>query len=149
KESPFPDGPRPPRLMAPHTGIDTFPTEKLAHAWEWNHEPDHTKWSSGDGLTLHTASVTNDLYQARNTLTRRIIGPSSTATIKLNFSDMADGDVAGLGIFRHTAGYIGVKKASGSTRLVMVNGLELNVSQWTTKSTGTEVASQNLSGDTI
>lgn len=149
KEYPFPDVPRPPRLMAPHTGIDTFQTEKLAHAWEWNHEPDHTKWSSGDGLTLQTASVTTDLYQARNTLTRRIIGPSSTATIKLNFSDMKDGDVAGLGIFRHTAGYIGVKKASGSTRLVMVNGLELNVSQWTTKSTGTEVASQNLSGDTI
>ncbi len=149
KEYPFPDVPRPPRLMPPHTGTDDFSTETLAHAWEWNHEPDHSKWSSGSGLTLETASVTDDLYQARNTLTRRIIGPKSTATIELDFSAMADGDVAGLSIFRHTAGYIGVKKSGASARLVMVNGVELNVSQWTTKSTGNEVDGLDLNGDKI
>jgi hypothetical protein len=53
-------------------------------------------------------------------ITRRIIGPESTATISLDFRGMQDGDVAGLAIFRHTAGYIGVKKSGGSTNLVMV-----------------------------
>ena len=149
KEYPFPDVPRPPRLMKPHTGTDEFQEDTLNPAWEWNHEPDNTKWSSGDGLVLQTASVTDDLYQARNTLTHRIIGPKSSATVELDVSDMQDGDVAGLAIFRHTAGYIGVKKSGGATRLVMVNGLELNVSQWTTKSKGTEVDSQALTGDKI
>lgn len=148
-EYPYPDVPRPPRLMAPHTGIDEFTTETLAHAWEWNHEPDNTKWSSGDGLTLQTASVTNDLYQARNTLTRRIIGPESTATMELDFGGMQDGDVAGLAIFRHTAGYIGVKKSGSNANLVMVNGASLNTSGWSTTSTGTEVDSQPVTGTKI
>lgn len=148
-EYPYPDVPRPPRLMAPHTGIDTFDEEKLSHAWEWNHEPDHKKWSSGAGLTLQTASVTDDLFQARNTLTRRIIGPASTATIKMNVSTMQDGDVAGFALFRHTAGYVGVKMSGGSKSLVMTNGLALDKGSWTTMSTGTEVASQPLDGDEI
>jgi beta-xylosidase len=146
---PFPKVPRPPRLMAPHTGIDKFTSATLGHAWEWNHEPDNTKWSSGAGLTLQTASVTDDLYQARNTLTRRIIGPGSTATLELDYSGMQDGDVAGLGVFRHTAGFVGVKKAAGSTRLVMVNGASLNVSAWTTNSKGTEAASKDISGGKV
>lgn len=148
-EYPFPNVPRPPRLMAPHTGTDTFTEPTLNHAWEWNHNPDDTKWSTGDGLTLETASVTDDLYQARNTLVRRIIGPASTATIELDYSGMQDGDVAGLGITRHTSAFIGIKKSAGSTRLVMVNDITLNVPDWTTKSKGTEVASEDISGGTI
>lgn len=149
QEYPYPEVPRPPRLMASPTGVDDFSTETLAPAWEWNHEPDHDKWSSGNGLTLRTATVTDDLYQARNTLTRRIIGPSSSATIELDYTGMQDGDVAGLGIFRHTAAYIGVKKAGGATRLVMVNDASLNVPDWTTKSKGTEVSSEDVSGGKI
>ncbi|KAG9023004.1 hypothetical protein FS837_006050, partial [Tulasnella sp. UAMH 9824] len=38
--------------------------------WEWNHNPDTSKFSAGSsGLTLYTATVTNDLYTARNTIT--------------------------------------------------------------------------------
>ncbi|HEU5072975.1 MAG TPA: family 43 glycosylhydrolase [Polyangiaceae bacterium] len=148
-EYPFPNVPRPPRLMAPHTGTDEFNEPTLNHAWEWNHNSDDTKWSTGDGLTLQTASVTDDLYQARNTLVRRIVGPASTATIELDYSGMQDGDVAGLGITRHTSGFIGIKKSGDSTRLVMVNDITLNVPEWTTNSKGTEVASEDISGGTI
>jgi beta-xylosidase len=147
-EYPFPDVPRPPRLMAPHTGTDEFTEEALNPAWEWNHNPDDTKWSSGDGLTLETSSVTDDYYQARNTLTRRIIGPGSTATIELDYSGMQDGDVSGLGITRNTSAFVGIKKTGDSTRLVMVNNITLN-SDWTTNSKGTEVASQDISGGTV
>lgn len=47
--------------------------------WEGNHNPDHDKWSVNNGLTLRTATATNHLYWARNTLTHRIQGPTSTA----------------------------------------------------------------------
>jgi hypothetical protein len=58
----------------------------LGPQWEWNHVPDTTKYSTtSSGLLLKTATVTFDLYAARNTLTHRILGPTSTATIKLNY----------------------------------------------------------------
>ena len=56
--------------------------------------------ASNNGLRLQTATVTNDLYTARNTLTHRIQGPTSTATIELDYSAMANGDRAGLAMLR-------------------------------------------------
>ncbi|WP_242515728.1 hypothetical protein [Sorangium cellulosum] len=42
-------------------------------------------------MRLRTATVTTDPCAARSTLTRRIVGPSSTATIELDHSAMRDG----------------------------------------------------------
>lgn len=92
---PAPNLPAPPRAVTPMIGADTFTTATLGPQYEWNHNPDNTKWSSGSGLHLSTATVTNDLYAARNTLTHRIQGPTSTATIVLNYAGMRDGDRAG------------------------------------------------------
>ncbi len=68
--------------------------------WEWNHNSDNGKWSVNNGLTLRTATVANDLYWARNILTDRIQGPTSTATIQLDYATMRDGDRAGLALLR-------------------------------------------------
>ncbi|EUC38355.1 glycoside hydrolase family 43 protein [Bipolaris zeicola 26-R-13] len=125
------------------TGIDKFTGSSLSAEWEWNHNPDTSKFSllggSTGGLKLSTATVTNDLYGARNTLTHRIIGPKSSGTFRLDISKMASGDRAGAVLFRDTAAYIGIHKSGSTTSLVMVNGLELNADR-TTKSTGTVVA---------
>ncbi|WP_438016699.1 glycoside hydrolase 43 family protein [Sorangium sp. So ce315] len=145
---PFPNLPCGSNRVKPPASKVTFTEETLSHEWEWNHNPDNTKWSSGDGLTLQTATVTNDLYAARNTLTRRIEGPVSIATIELDHSKMQDGDVAGLAALRDVSAWIGVKKANGATRVVMTNGVNMNTS-WTTTSTGNEVAGADVSGDKI
>ncbi|MGW0595463.1 family 43 glycosylhydrolase, partial [Streptosporangium sp. NPDC002607] len=129
-------------------GPDTFTSSALGHRWEWNHNPDNTKWSAGNGLRLQTATVTGDLYNARNTLTHRIQGPSSTATIELDHSQMANGDRAGLAMLRDQSAWIGLKRDSGTTRVVMTNGLTMN-SSWQTTGTGTEAASANVSGGRI
>ncbi len=120
---PYPDVPKPPRNIAPRTGIDRFQGTTLSHDWEWNHNPDNSKWSLDEGLKLSTATVTTDLYKARNTLTRRILGPASTATIELDVAAMKDGDRAGLALLRNSSAWIGVKKSGSATSLVMVNGL--------------------------
>ena len=73
---PMPNLPAPPRQVKPMTGVDTFDGTKLGPQWEWNHNPDTTKYSVNNGLRLSTATVTNDLYNARNTLTHRIQGPT-------------------------------------------------------------------------
>ncbi|WP_437299728.1 glycoside hydrolase family 43 protein [Sorangium sp. So ce426] len=145
---PFPNLPCGSNRVKPPVTKDTFAEATLRPEWEWNHNPDGTKWSSGAGLTLQTATVTSDLYAARNTLTRRIEGPVSIATIELDHSKMQNGDVAGLAALRDMSAWIGVKKANGATRVVMTNGVNMNTS-WATTSTGTEVASADVSGNTI
>ena len=145
---PYPDVPRPPRALKPHTGTDTFEGPALGHEWEWNHNPDNAKWSFDGGLKLEAATVTTDLYKARNTLTHRILGPQSTGTIELDVSGMKDGDVAGLALLRHFSAYIAVKKTGGASKISMVNGLAMDGS-WNTTSTGSEAASAEFSGSKV
>jgi beta-xylosidase len=142
---PYPSARRP---VASMIGPDTFTGSSLGHRWEWNHNPDTSRFSVGSGLRLQTATVTNDLYSARNTLTHRIQGPSSTATIELDYSAMANGDRAGLALLRDSSAWIGVKRDNGANRVVMTNGLTMN-SSWGTTGTGTEAASANISGGRI
>jgi beta-xylosidase len=145
---PFPNLPCGAGRVKPMTGTDTFEGAALEPHWEWNHNPDNTKWSSGSGLTLSTATVTKDLYAARNTLTRRMIGPTSTATIELDYTAMKDGDVAGLAALRDASARIGVSRTGDAFRVSMVNNLTLDA-DWNTSSTGTEVAGADVSGGKI
>ncbi|MEU1762359.1 RICIN domain-containing protein [Micromonospora sp. NPDC005257] len=140
--------PLPTRPVKPLTGTDTFSGTTLGPQYEWNHNPDNSRWSVNDGLRLQTASVTNDLYRARNTLTHRIQGPTSTGTIELDYSTMRDGDRAGLAMLRDSSAWIGVRRDNGATRVVMTNGLTMG-SNWNTTSTGTEIASAAVSGGRI
>jgi beta-xylosidase len=136
------------KTVAPMIGADTFGTATLGPQWEWNHNPDNSRWSAGNGLRLQTATVTNDLYAARNTVTHRIQGPTSTATIELDYSTMADGDRAGLAMLRDSSAWIGVRRDGGTTRVAMVNGLTMD-GNWNTTGTGTEAGSAAISGGRI
>ena len=142
---PYPTTPRPVRSMI---GPDAFTGSTLAPRWEWNHNPDNTRWSTGDGLRLQTATVTNDLYRARNTLTHRVQGPTSTATIELDYTAMRDGDRAGLAMLRNSSAWIGVKRDNGATRVVMTDGLTMD-SSWNTTGTGVERAGAAVSGGKV
>jgi beta-xylosidase len=145
---PKPNIPASGRTVKPMIGTDTFTTTTLGPQWEWNHNPDNTRWSAGSGLRLQTATVTNDLYAARNTLTHRIQGPTSTATVELDYSTMRDGDRAGLAMLRQSSAWVGVKRDNGANRVVMVNNLTMDGS-WNTTGTGTEVAGTAVSGGRI
>ncbi|KAL2155752.1 hypothetical protein VTH82DRAFT_494 [Thermothelomyces myriococcoides] len=120
--------------------LDEFTGGQLSHHWEWNHNPDTARFSLGGegegGLTLQTATVTEDLFAARNTLTRRVRGPKSSGTFRLDVSKMRDGDRAGAVLFRDTAAYIGVWKQGDQASIVVVDGLELSQGSWNTVSTG-------------
>ncbi|MEU4449260.1 family 43 glycosylhydrolase [Actinosynnema sp. NPDC050801] len=139
---PFPN--LPPHPVPSLIGTDQFTAATLAAKWEWNHNPDDTKWTTGNGLRLQTATVTNDLYRARNTLTHRIQGPSSTATVELDPSRMANGDRAGLAILRDSSAWIGLRRDNGVTRISMTDGHTMD-SGFNTVGTGTERASAALS----
>ncbi len=139
----------PARAVEPLTGADTFTAPTLAPRWEWNHNPDLSAVTSGDGLTLRAVTVTDDLYAARNTLTHRLQGPTSTVTIELDVSGMRAGDRAGLVMLRQTSAWVGVVRGDdGTDRVVMTDGLTMD-EQWATTSTGAERASAPLTGGRV
>ncbi|KAF5648056.1 xylosidase glycosyl hydrolase [Fusarium sp. NRRL 52700] len=136
------DYPLPKRTVPSPIGTDTFTGPNLRADWEWNHNPDTKSFTVNNGLTLKTATVTKDLYQARNTLTHRIRGPQGTGTVLIDFSKMADGDRTGLAVLRDSSAWIGIEREGSSFNLVFNTGLSMNT-DWTTKSTGTVSARQN------
>ncbi|KAG7432301.1 putative beta-xylosidase [Fusarium oxysporum f. sp. raphani] len=101
-----------------------FKQSTLAHCWEWNHNPDNSKWTiRNGGLVLETGTVTKSLHLATNTLTHRTIGPKSMATFYVDASGLRDGDRAGACLFRNESAYIGIHRDEGVSRLVMVQGM--------------------------
>lgn len=99
-------------------GVDDFASGMLNDQYEWSHDPNVSQYSvSRNGVLLKTATVTDDIYQAQNTLTRRTLGPSSSATILLDFSGMHSGDGAGLSIFRDSSAWIGIAQNESSRYL--------------------------------
>ena len=96
----------------------------LPLAWQWNHNPDNKLWSVTQRpgyLRLTTGRIDADLPSARNTLTQRTFGPSSSATTSIDVSGMKDGDYAGLAAFQRRYGFVGVKMSDGARTLVMVS----------------------------
>ncbi|OBS24925.1 hypothetical protein FPOA_05461 [Fusarium poae] len=107
---------------------DTFPGTSLSPSWEWNHNPDTNSFTVNNGLTLRTATVTKDIYQARNTLTHRTHGNRPVGTVKIDFSKMKDGDRAGLSAFRDQSAYIGIHRTNGQFTLATKHGI--NMDEW-------------------
>ena len=95
---------------APYERNENFDGKQLGRVWQWNHNPDDTMWKlKGGKLQLHTMPA-EQLMWARNTLTQRVIGPSSITTVEMNVKNMQDGDVAGLGNINVPCSWIGIVK---------------------------------------
>ena len=80
----------------------------IGRTWQWNHNPDDTKWSLNNGRLRLQSMPAEQLMWARNTLTQRVIGPTSIATVELYTKGMKDGDVAGLGNINVPCSWIGI-----------------------------------------
>ncbi|KAH8586991.1 glycosyl hydrolase [Bisporella sp. PMI_857] len=134
--------PLPSRPTPSWIGTDTFPGTNLSIPWEWNHNPDTSKYKVNNGLTLSTTTITSDLYKVRNTLTHRVHGPLSVATIVININNMADGDKCGLAALRDQSALIGISRAGSTYTISHVQGLLQDPdNSWSTTSNGTTAAS--------
>lgn len=141
--------PLPAEVLTNWTGTDTFEGTALGPAWEWNHNPDTSSYSVDGSLILSTATVTDDLYAARNTLTHRIHGEFPVGTVEIDFTNMADGDRAGLAAFRDRSASIGVYRSGDTYTITVVHGMEQNETTWDTTSTGTVVATAPIEATKI
>lgn len=101
---------------------DDFSSSKLKIQWQWNHNPIKEAWSLQERpghLRLKTCRVVDNLYNAPNSLTQRMEGPTCSATVALDFSQMLMGDVAGMAAFNGHSGVLAVKKELTGTYLCM------------------------------
>ncbi|MBB5714365.1 family 43 glycosylhydrolase [Sphingomonas aerophila] len=100
---------------------DDFASAKLGPQWQWNHNPDDTRWSLTQRpgfLRLH-ATRAADLWSARNTLTQKTQGPRGRATVKLDLAGIRPGDVCGFGTFGKISAQLSIVGGNGSRSLTM------------------------------
>ena len=100
-------------IRAPYNRNEDFNGKQLGHVWQWNHNPDDKMWNLKGGRLRILAQPAEQLMWARNTLTQRVIGPKSIATVELYTKGMKDGDVCGLGNINVPCSWIGVMKMEG------------------------------------
>lgn len=96
----------------PYQRSDDFAGPKLQPVWQWNHNPVNAKWSLTEApgaLRLHALPASQFLW-AKNTLTQRVIGPVSTATIELDAAGLQPGDTAGLGLLNMPFATLGLAR---------------------------------------
>lgn len=106
---------------------DEFTGKTLGLQWQWNHNPDSTRWSLSErpGFMRIKASLADDLKNARNTLTQRVQGPLSEGTVCIDVAGLKDGNVAGFGVFQFPYAFVGVRQQNGKKEIVMCNDGEI------------------------
>ena len=102
---------------------DEFNSGSLNLQWQWNHNPDNSKWSMTErkGWLRLGTSYAKNLTDARNTLGERMQGPTCCGWVKLDVSNLKPGQIAGLSMFHAKYGYIGVRNENGTKKLVQYN----------------------------
>ena len=109
---------------APYVRSDDFNAPSLHPVWQWNHVPVDSKWSLTERpgyLRLHALAATS-LWDARNTLTQRAIGPVSTPSAALDASALHPGDTAGLALLIQPEAWIGVRRTGEGYQIVQRDG---------------------------
>ncbi|MCQ2104712.1 MAG: family 43 glycosylhydrolase [Fibrobacter sp.] len=111
-----------PNAVDPGYGMvtsDEFDGPELPLEWQWNHNPDNSKWALSDGkLKITTGRVDGKLYNAKNTLTQRTYGPKCSGRTLVSGKDMKDGDVAGLVALADSLGFVALEKNGNSFEVV-------------------------------
>ena len=103
---------------------DVFRTYPIGMQWEWNHLPVDTAWTLFERpgwLRLKNTSIAADLPHVRNMLTQRIFAipdKYTTGSIRLDVSNLKEGDRAGICILQDPYGMIAAEKKDGKIQLL-------------------------------
>jgi endoglucanase len=96
-------------LMQPPTS-DDFASSTLGLQWQWNHNPDNTRWSLTErpGWLRLKATQSAGFWTARNTLTQKGQGPWSRGEVKFDLQNLQPGDICGFGTLGKYSAHIAV-----------------------------------------
>ncbi|NLW83322.1 MAG: family 43 glycosylhydrolase [Phycisphaerae bacterium] len=134
-------------IVQPPTS-DDFSASTLGLQWQWNHNPDNTKWSLTErpGWLRLRPTQASGFWTARNTLTQKGQGPWSRGEVKFDLQNLEPGDICGFGTLGKYSAHIAVNCDTDGTLF-----LSMNVLQDTSAGvqTDTRVASVPFESDTI
>ncbi|HXH15736.1 MAG TPA: glycoside hydrolase 43 family protein [Sphingomonas sp.] len=95
---------------------DDFATRRLGLQWQWNHNPDHSRWSLAErpGWLRLRPTIAHEFWSARNTLTQKGQGPASRADVKLDIRHLTAGDRCGFGTLGQFSANLTVEAGTGA-----------------------------------
>ena len=95
---------------------DDFSSSELGLQWQFNHNPVDSAWSltSHPGMLALDALPAESFEMARNTLSQKIMGFRGSYSVRLDLSEMADGQFAGLACMGKENFRAGVSQMNGS-----------------------------------
>lgn len=105
---------------------DDFSSQDLGLQWQWHANPDPL-WYQLQGGQLRLNMVKNpsqngNLYFVPNLLLQKFPSPEFTATTKLTFKPLQDGDKSGLVVMGRKWGYIGLYRKEGDVYIGAFDG---------------------------
>ncbi|MCW0483123.1 glycoside hydrolase family 43 protein [Gaoshiqia sediminis] len=113
-------------IMKPQSS-DDFESEALGLQWSWNHNPVDSAWS----LTKIPGKLTLDanyapaFLQAKNTITQKVMGNSGDVVVRMDGSQLIEGQVAGLCLMAKEYALVGIeRKKDGIYVFSEVGGLK-------------------------
>jgi len=91
--------PLPPHPELELATSDDFGGATLGLQWQWNHNPDDSRWTLTErpGFLRLKATQADTFWTGRNTLTQKGFGPTSQAVVRLDISHLQPGDRCGTG----------------------------------------------------
>lgn len=115
------------REYPPLVGSDDFREKQdnffgIQSFWQFNHEPDEDTYRidiAKGFYELSNQTVVDNLTQARNTLTQRMLYPYSSAEVTIECTDIKEGDVTGMCALQGAYGFIGVTKRNDKLYVIM------------------------------
>jgi len=93
---------------------DDFGGKALGRQWQWNHNPDDSRWSLRErpGYLRLKATTSDDFWTARNTLVQKGQAPRGRGVVKLDVRGLAVGDACGFGTFGKFSGQLVVTRTA-------------------------------------
>lgn len=109
-------------MFAPQTN-DDFSASTLSLQWQFNHNPVDRAWSlsSRPGSLALKALKSPSFRLARNTLTQKVMGYVSEATVAMDLSEIAEGQRCGLACMGKENRMLGIQKRNGQKSLYLSN----------------------------
>lgn len=101
---------------------DGFDSGTLALVWQWNHKPVDGEWSLSERpgwMRIYAGEAVSNIFEARNSLTQRTVGPRSTSEVLLDASGMKPGARAGLCAFQSLNISVGVEVGPDGEKAVV------------------------------
>lgn len=94
----------------------------LKKQWQWNHEPDAQLWRllPNGGLAIRTGKISTNVIHGKNTLTQRMLWPTSEAEVRVDGSKLNEGDFAGLCALQGCYGFVGITKEMNQYYIVVM-----------------------------